>query len=569
VARPSRPPAAHTRRSFLAASAAGVGAAVLRPYWSTPRAAQVNTTVFRRATVYDGTGGPAFQADVSVVGDRIAAIGADLPTRGDTELDVRGLALAPGFIDIHSHTDTELLIDPRAESKVRQGVTTEVAGQDGTSYGPWSERQAAEFRESGEARYGANAAFRDIAGFLRLMETHPAAVNLATMVGHGTVRGYVVGVEDRPATEAELARMAELVRQALRQGACGLSSGLEYIPGAFGDLNELTRLAAELQGTGLPYASHMRNEDDQLFSAIEETLNVGRAAGVPVQISHLKAQGERNWWKAEPVLTMLERARDDGIDVMYDRYPYVAYSTGLSSLFPVWAREGGTQTLLERLRDPGSQARIEAAVRTKVAQLGSWDAVQITSTASDSLAWVRGRRLGELAGESGEDPYDLLVRITAGDGNRTGMVGFGMSEENTERFLEHALGMVCSDGSALAIDGPLASGTPHPRNYGTFPRVLGHYCRDRDLMPLERAVYKMTGMPAARLRMPGRGSIAVGFFADLVVFAPDEVADRATFSQPHQYPAGIPHVMVNGSFVIRDGEHTGLAPGRVLRSSVK
>jgi N-acyl-D-amino-acid deacylase len=358
--------------------------------------------------------------------------------------------------------------------------------------------------------------------------------------------------------------MAALAAEALKQGACGISSGLEYIPSANADLAELAAVCAPLKGTGLPYATHMRNEDDESLAAIEEALNVGRISGAAVHISHLKAQGERNWWKAPLMLEMLERLRAVGRDVSYDVYPYVAYATGLANMFPVWAREGGTDSLLARLRDPAQGERIKAQVLDKVNQLGNWDAVEISNTGADSLAWARGKHLGQLATERRQDPYALLLMITQQDRNRTGMVGFGMSEENVERFLAHPLGMVCSDGSALTTEGPLARGTPHPRNYGTFPRVLGRYVRERKVMALETAIHKMTGMPAARLKLPGRGAITPGGFADLVAFDPATVADRATFEEPHQYPVGIPQVMVNGQWVIRDGQHTGTLAGRVL-----
>ncbi len=559
------------RRDFIAESGlvAGAAAAALSrpggPGWlGAMRKGQANV-VLRGATVIDGTGRPRFAADVAVDGDRIAAVDRNLTAPGTDEFDVRGLVLAPGFVDIHSHTDLGLLVNPNAESKIRQGVTTEIAGQDGSSIGPWTDRQFEGVRDRYRAQYGVELDFRDLGGFFDRLTRNAGSVNVASMVGAGTVRANVIGSDDRPATEAELGRMVALVREALGVGACGVSSGLEYIPGAFASLDELVALARPLRGTGLPYASHMRNEDDQLFAAIEEALNVGRLANVPVQISHLKAQGRRNWWKAKDALAMIEHARADGIDVTFDRYPYVAYSTGLNSLFPVWAREGGTDAFLGRLSDPTTMAAIERAVRDKVAKLGSWDAVQITSTADDALGWARGGKLGELAKERGVDPYELLLRVTREDRGRTGMVGFGMSEENTELILSHPLGMVCSDAGARATYGALSSGTPHPRAYGSFPRVLGHYSRDRGLFGLETAIRKFTAMPADKLRLSGRGRIVAGGFADLVAFDPDTVADNATFENPHQYPTGIPHVMVNGEWVIHDGEHTGATPGRVLR----
>ncbi len=523
------------------------------------------THLLRGALLVDGTGAPPREADVALAGGRIAGVGPDLRVGRVPTTDLRGLALAPGFVDIHSHTDLSLLVNPRAESKVRQGVTTEVTGQDGGSVGPWTDEAYEETRREYRERYGVDLPFRDLAGFFRWLDTHGAAVNVASMVGQGTVRAAVVGQADRPATEDEVRRMKDEVRRALAAGACGLSSGLEYTPGAFGSTAELVELATVLAGTGLPYASHMRNEDDRLFAAVEEAVHVGRLAGVPVEISHLKAQGERNWWKADTALRAVEQARAAGVDVAFDVYPYVAYSTGLANLFPVSARDGGTDVFVARLRDPGERAALEGAVRAKIAQLGSWDAVQVTSTATDALAWARGRKLGELAAERGGDPYELLVRLIVEDRNQAGMVGFGMSEENVERKLAHPLAAVCSDGGAWAPYGPLSTGVPHPRTYGTFPRVLGRYVRERKTLPLEIAIHKMTALPAGRVGLRDRGVVAPGARADLVAFDPDTVADRATFERPHQYPAGIPHVWVGGVAVIRDGEHTGARPGRSAR----
>ena len=495
------------------------------------------TTVVRGATIFDGTGAKPIVGDVAMDGDRITAIGRRLNVTGATIIDVRGHALAPGFIDIHSHTDRVLLTNPRAEAKVRQGVTSEIAGQDGSS-------------------------IADLPAFFAQLEAAPAAVNLGSMVGAGSIRGRIVGNENRPATPDELARMVEEVRAGLRAGAFGLSSGLEYTPGGFASLEELVALAKALQGTGLPYASHMRNEDDQLLASIEEAIAVGRMASVPVHISHLKVQGGRNWWKTDSVLRLIEEAKKHGTDITFDRYPYIAYQTGLSNLYPIWALDGGSAVLLKRLDDPAVQPRIEAYVRDKIDELGSWDSVLITST-GEAVSWARGKRLGQLAKERAVEPYALLLEITRADQNRSGMVGFGMSEETTKPILKHPLGMISSDGGARAN----TEGSTHPRSYGTFPRVLGFYVRDQKLMPLETAIHKMTLMPARRLKLQGRGVIQPGAFADLVVFDPATVADTATFDQPHQYPVGIPHVWVNGVQVVRAGQHTDARPGRILRSS--
>jgi N-acyl-D-amino-acid deacylase len=553
------------RRHFVSSlTTAGVGLLLhKREAWSAqPYQAQ---RVLRGATIYDGTGSVPLVGDIALDGERIIGIGRSLNVSGAEEINLRGLALAPGFIDIHSHTDLVLFANPKAESKIRQGVTTEIVGQDGSSVGPVSAESAARTSESYKQRYGVELGFTDLAGFFRTLERRGSAVNLASMVGAGTVRGFVMGNDNRPPRQAELERMVTLVREAMRQGAVGLSSGLEYSPGGFATRDELVALARALAGTGLPYASHMRNEDDELFAAVEEAIAVGRFAKVPVQISHLKAQGQRNWWKSDAVLATIEQARAGGIDVLFDRYPYIAYATGLSNLFPLWTLDGGTRAFMQRIQDAAQRPRIEAYVRDKIDELGSWDAVQITST-GDALAWARGKRLGALAKARNTEPFELLLEITIADENRTGMVGFGMSEESTAQMLKHPLAMVCSDAGARATYGALAGGSPHPRTYGAFPRVLGFYCRDQKLMPLQTAVHKMTQMPARRLKLGGRGVIQPNAFADLVAFDPARVADRATFENPHQYPVGIPHVWVNGEAVIVNGEHTGRLAGRVLRS---
>jgi N-acyl-D-amino-acid deacylase len=518
--------------------------------------------VLRGATVFDGTGAAGREVDVAVVGDRISAVGPSLGA-GVSEIDLRGLVLAPGFIDIHSHSDLSLLVEPRAESRIRQGITTDVTGQDGSSI-LWSEAEALDRDASYRERYGFGLGFRDLDGFFRRLDRTPATINVASMVGHGSVRRLVMGMADRPASEAETDRMSGLVREGLLQGAVGLSSGLEYTPGGFADRAELVALARELRGTGYPYASHMRNEDDDLLAALEECLHVGWIAGVPVQVSHLKAQGQRNYWKADAALAILEAARAGGLEVDFDRYPYVAYATGLSNLFPASARAGGTRAFLGRLHDNETAAELEAAARAKVALLGDWDSVQISST-GPSTVWARGRRVGEVAQERGVDPYDLTLALLSDADGSVGMIGYGMSAENTARLLAHPLSMVCSDGGAYAPYGPLSQSSPHPRAYGSFPRLLGYYVRDTRALPLEQAIHKITGRPARKLGLQDRGTIRVGAFADLVAFDPGRVRDGATFDEPHRYPEGLPHVLVNGIVTLRDGSHTGARAGRAIR----
>lgn len=548
------PPVVPTsRRTFLAQLGAVAAGSVGAPALLLASRRQADLVV-RGGTVFDGTGAPGIEADVAITAGRVTAVAPRLPGAGARELDARGLAVAPGFVDLHSHADGTLWADPAAESVVRQGITTVVVGQDGSSPAP--------------GRYPTFPAL-----FAAVDRLRPA-VNVASMVGLGTVRGHVVGLADRPATPAELRRMTALVEAALAGGACGASSGLEYTPGAFASPTELIALCRPLAGRGpaarrLPYATHMRNEDDRLLDAVAEAIAVAEGAGCPLHVSHLKTQGPRNWPKLDQAFALVDAAAARGLDVTFDRYPYVAYWTGLTNLFPVWSRDGGTGAFLARLTDPATAARIRTEVLAKIELLGGWDNVMVTSVAAAADRAVEGQRLGTYAAARGADPFDTAVGLLRRSRGDVGMVGFAMSEENLERILAHPRGMAASDGGAVARSGPARRGHPHPRSLGTFPRVLARYVRERRALPLERAIHKMTLAPAARVGLADRGRLALGMAGDVVVFDPATVADRATFAAPFRYPVGIEAVVVNGAIALLDGARqdarSGTRTGRALR----
>ncbi len=550
------------RRDFLAAAGAALASLGCGGRVSIPGRSRWDLVV-RHGTIFDGSGSAPFEGDVGIVDGRIAAVGRALNGRGGDEIDARGLAVAPGFIDIHSHADGTLFEDPRAESVIRQGVTTVIVGQDGGSRGPSRDdpRASTQVRRSLRAQ----GPFASLGDFLASVDALPSAVNVASMVGLGTVRGIVIGDDDRRATPAEIARMRSLVSAAIQHGACGASSGLEYVPGAFATQEELAAVCEPLAAARLPYATHMRNEDDRLLESLDESIAVARGAGCPLQVSHLKTQGPRNWPKIGAALDRLEAARASGLDVAFDRYPYVAYQTGLTNLFPAWSRDGGTERFLARLRDAATASRIRDEARAKVELIGGWDNVQITSVSNDADRSAEGQRLGTWAKASDTDPYEAAVALLERSRGSVGMVGFAMSEDNIERFLAHPLAMVCSDGGAFATEGPARRGHPHPRSLGSFPRVLGHYVRERRALPLEDAVRKMSAFPASRVRLTDRGMLREGFAADVVVFDPATVTDRATFAEPFRYADGIRAVIVNGIPALRDGERAERRTGRALR----
>ncbi|MFP2907945.1 amidohydrolase family protein, partial [Pyxidicoccus sp. 3LFB2] len=482
-------------------------------------------------------------------GGRIAAVGALAGAAARERIDAHGLAVAPGFIDLHSHADGTLFDDPHAESVLRQGVTTVVVGQDGSSRAP-------------RVHAGGQRHFQGMGAFFDAVDALSPAINVASTVGLGTVRETVVGLENRPATPQELARMVALVEASIAEGACGASSGLEYVPGAFAPLDELVALCRPLGARGLTYATHMRNEDDKLLESIDEAIAVARGAGCPLHISHLKTQGPKNWGKLDQVFARLQRARtEERVDLSFDRYPYIAYQTTLANLFPTWSRDGGTDAFLARLMDPVAGERLRAEALAKVESIGGWDNVMVSAVSHAEDRAAEGQRLGSYAAALGASPYETAVGLLKRSRGDVGMVGFAMNEDNLTRLVAHPLWMAASDGAAVALDGPARRGHPHPRSLGTFPRVLGLYVREKKVLTLEQAVHKLSGYPASRMRLKDRGQLKAGLAADVVVFDPATVADPATYTQPFAYATGMLAVLVNGAVALRDVRAGRTGPG--------
>jgi len=526
-------------------------------------------TKIEGATVLDGTGAPGFRADVGITGEAITAVGDLSRVPAGTTLRASGLTLAPGFIDMHSHSDWRLWANRRAESKIRQGVTTEVVGNCGFSPAPVNPSFREELR--GFALFlpdGMDFSWQSVEEYLNRFDRGGSALNIIQLVGHGTLRVAAMGFARRKPTPAELTHMKRLVAESLEGGAWGISTGLIYAPGSYAETDEIVELArvgARHRGF---YASHIRGEGANLLNSISEAIRIGREAELPVQVSHLKAAGRPHWGKVKDALVLIDAARAEGLDVTADVYPYTASSTTLRTLLPDWVLEGGEGAMLERLRDPATRGRIRAEVedgRTGAEDLvanAGWDGIMIAYAPGRPEA--EGKRLSDLAQQWGQAPADAAMDLILAGHGKVYMILFQLDEFDLSVALGHPHVMIGSDGSALSPSGALGRGKPHPRSYGTFPRVLARYCRDQRLLSLEQAVRKMTGLPAKKLGLKDRGVIRVGAKADLVVFNHKTVTDLATYEDPHRYPAGIEYVLVNGRLVIKGGEHTGSLPGRVL-----
>jgi len=525
--------------------------------------------IIRGGTVYDGRGGEPLQIDVAIHDDRIAAMGDLQEFSAANEIDARGMAVSPGFINMLSWATESLIHDGRGLSDIKQGVTLEVMGE-GQSMGPLSDvmKQAARDRQ-GSIQY--DIEWTTLGEYLEFLVRKGVSPNVASYVGATTLRIHEVGYENRPATDDELARMQELVRQAMREGAMGVGSSLIYAPANFASTEELialVRAAAEYDGA---YISHIRSEGNRLEEGVQELIKIASLADVPAEIYHLKASGKENWHKLSNVFEMVESARDAGLRITADMYSYTAGSTGLDATMPLWVQEGGHDAWVERLSDPAIRVRVMAEMKQPTDEWENFyvaagpDNILLAGFRNDALRQYVGKTLQQVADERGKDPAETAIDLVVEDDSRVDAVFFLMSEENIRRKIRKPWVSFGSDARALATEGVFLESGPHPRTYGNFARVLGKYVREEEVISLAEAIRRMTSLPADNIGIFERGELREGFYADIVVFDPERVTDNATFEEPHQYSTGVVHVFVNGEQVLASGKHTGATPGRVVR----
>jgi N-acyl-D-amino-acid deacylase len=537
---------------------------------SAPSQGPTYDVILRGGTVYDGSGGAPFVADVAIQGDMLAAIGALTDARGRLEVDARGLAVAPGFINMLSWSTESLLVDGRAQSELRQGVTLEIFGE-GTSMGPITPAMRAEMiEEQGDLKF--DVPWTTLGEYLEHLEKRGVAPNVASFVGATTVRVHELGYANRAPTPEELERMRALVRQAMEEGALGVGSSLIYAPAAYAKTDELIALARVAAEHGGIYTTHMRSEGTRLLEAVDETITIGREAGLPVEIYHLKAAGQRNWGKLDEVLARIEQARRSGLRVTTDMYPYTAAATGLDASMPPWVQEGGQKAWEQRMKDPAVRQRVMKEMTTPG---GSWENfflaagspenILLVGFKNEALKPLTGKTLAQVAALRGKSPEETAIELVIEDGSTVGTVYFLMSEDNVRKQLALPYMSIGSDAQSVSAEGVFLKSSIHPRAYGSFARVLGRYARDEKVFPLQEAVRRLTSLPAENLKLEKRGRLTPGHFADVVLFDAAKIQDHATYDKPHQYATGVHHVFVNGVQVLKDGEPTGATPGRVVR----
>jgi len=534
-----------------------------------PPAPQEFDVVIRNGTVYDGSGGEGRQADVALRGDRIAGVGDFKSATAKVVIDARGLAVAPGFINMLSWSTESLIADGRSQSEIRQGVTTEIMGE-GESMGPVNDRVREKMlREQKDIHY--EIKWTTLAEYLRYLEARGVSCNVASFIGATTIRENVIGFQDKAPTPQQLDEMRALVRQEMEAGALGIGTSLIYPPAFYAktpELIELCKVAAKYQGK---YISHMRSEGNQLIEALDELIRISREANIPAEVYHIKAAGESNWPKLDSLLARIEAAQKKGLKITADMYTYTAAGTGLDACLPPWTEEGGYPALFKRLRDPATRQKIAKEVKTPsdawenlYLAAGSPDKILLVGFKSEKLKPLTGKSLAEVAKMRGTDPIETIMDLIAEDESRIDTIYFLMSEENVRKELAKPWISFGSDEASQAPEGVFLKSNPHPRAYGNFARVLGKYAREEKLVSLGEAIRRLSALPAANLGLDHRGYLKEGMFADIVVFDPATVGDRATFAQPHQYAVGMKHVFVNGTQVLKDGEHTGATPGRAL-----
>ncbi|HEX4951335.1 MAG TPA: D-aminoacylase [Blastocatellia bacterium] len=524
-------------------------------------AAQSYDVLIKNGTLYDGTGRKPQVADVAITGDKVVAVGKLKNAQAKLIIDATGLAVAPGFVNMLSHSYNSILQDGRSLGELRQGVTTQIFGEGG-SMGPLSPEM--------KQRRGISN-WTTLAEYLQYAERKGISQNIASYIGATTIREYVIGLEDKKATPEQLQQMRELVRQEMEAGALGIGSSLIYAPAFYAtteELIEMCKVASQYQGK---YISHMRSEGNQLIEGVQELLRIAREANIPAEIYHLKASGKDNWPKMDQVIKMVEQARKQGLKITADMYTYTAGSTGLNSTLPPWTLDGGFPELFKRLQDPAMRKKIADEVRSPATDwenmwqlAGSPERILLVGFRNPALRQYIGKTIAEVAKLRGKDPIETIMDLIVEDRSRVDTVYFMMSEENIKKQLKLPWVSFGSDAASMAAEGTFLNSSTHPRAYGNFARLLGKYVRDEKVIPLEEAIRRLAALPASNLGLAQRGLLTAGYFADVVIFDPKTIADKATFEQPHQYAVGMKHVFVNGVQVLKDGEHTGKTSGRAL-----
>ncbi|HKP38119.1 MAG TPA: D-aminoacylase [Pyrinomonadaceae bacterium] len=526
--------------------------------------------IIRNGRIVDGGGRPAYRADLAINGDRIARIGNLRTAHAKRVIDARGQIVAPGFIDMLGQSEQYILIDPRAMSKVMMGVTTEITGE-GESVAPLNDRILKE-QEDFNRRYNLTVDWRTFDGYFKRLERQGAGLNLGTFVGASQIREYVIGYENRPPTESELEQMKRLVAEAMREGALGLSTSLQYVPARFAKTAEIVELAKVARQHGGIYITHQRSEANAIDDSMKEVFEIARRANIPTEIWHFKTAYQKNWGRMPEMLRRVAAARRQGLKISANVYPYIAGSTSLSACLPPWVLEGGSEKMLSRLQDTRIRQQLKKEIATDAKDweniyLGSGgpSGILIGSVSNRDLEQWQGKRLSEIAAAQNKEPLEALFDFILADKGQTGAIFFMMKEEDMQAALKSPFVTFCTDSGARATDGPLSKSKSHPRGWGSYPRILGRYVRDLRLMPLEFAIHKMTGLPAANVGLKERGLIRENYFADITIFDPKTVIDRATFENPNQYPVGINFVIVNGAIEVDHGKRTPANAGRALR----
>lgn len=550
------------RRDFLRASALGAAALGL----SGMTGCKVTTrhsfdTIIKNGVIYAGDGKPPVEGDIAIRDGRIAAIGKDLGSQAEHVLDAGGRVVSPGFIDIHTHTDTNLFDAPKGDSRIFQGITTDLGGNCG--YCPFVYSDDAWESRKDRPRHG-GPAWRDIDGFYQRLTEKKIGINYASLVGHGDVREAVVGPYNVKAGDEALKQMCAVLDRQLELGAIGLSYGLEYAPGCYCDTREMVELNKVVRKHNALYTIHMRNEDDHVLEAMDEAIAAARLSGARLEISHLKAQNPANFDKIDEMLGKIDAARAEGIDIAFDRYPYTAFSTGFTSFIPIELRDGTSEDIYARLNDRATCEKIKKYAYSRLERFGGPQQVVVAGCNDPANAVYAGKNLAECCLLSGMDEWEMIRYLLISEKLEVNQATFAMKEDNLKKIYAHPLSMPASDGSVYSPEGVLGKELPHPRSYGTFPRFFEKFVREDKVLDLATAIWKCTGLPASRMKLKERGLLVPGYAADITVFDPQTIADRSTYASPHQFPAGIAHVFVNGVHTIREGAHTGALSGIVL-----